>query len=470
MPLSPRRSLALIVGLLVLMLQVPAFAADYILKNDGMGENFEGKIATAQLIEDEMYAATFTLPASWQYPIELVGVRVLMVDGEDASQSYCGRFTVEVWEESSAPTQTHTCPPNVRTKDPDNVIYSMSDQFVNNPLGFEINGDPNNLQDMRFSAVNNNPNLNATIDPVMIDTQKIRVGVKALDTNCTTPGDAFPVMVTDDDGTSTDNFLYGEADFCGGITGTVPPAEFYYWSDFAPYFSTTPGDFVLRLIFDRPTGGDDAGTGDKDAGPDVGMDAGTDTGTDTGTDSGQDTGSGDIGLDASVSDSGEDTAVSDTANAELAVTSVSPSTIENDSSTNVSIVGRGFETGAKVLLDAEPIGVTDVSSGLIRAIVSEGFATGTYDVIVENPDGETALLSQAVTIVEPGSGEDAGSGADAADTSDAENVSENPSTGSGAASDGCACRSADSPGGSSSVVLWGALLAAGIWGRRRLAS
>ncbi|MFP4599011.1 MAG: IPT/TIG domain-containing protein [Persicimonas sp.] len=459
MPLSPRRSLGLIVGLLVLMLQAPAFASDYILKNDSMGENFEGKIATAQLIEDEIYAATFTLPASWQYPIELVGVRVLMVDGEESSQSYCGRFTVEVWEESNAPTQTHTCPPNVRTKDPDNVIYSMSDQFVNNPLGFEISGDPNNLQDLRFSAINNNPNLNATIDPVMIDTQQVRVGIKALDTDCTTPGDAFPVMVTDDDGTSTDNFLYGEADFCGGITGTVPPAEFYYWADFAQYFATTPGDFVLRLIFDRPTGGDDAGTSDKDAGMDAGMDTGMDTGTDVG--------SGDIGLDATVSDSGEDGAVSDTASAELAITSVSPSTTENDSSTNLSIVGRGFEPGAKVLLDVDPIGVTDVSSGLIRAIVSEGFATGTYDVIVENPDGQTALLAQALTIVEPGSGGDAGSGADAADTHDAENISENPSTGSGAAADGCACRSIGSPGGSSSVVWWGALIALGLWGRRR---
>lgn len=453
-----RYSLSVIVAVFLLSLQVPAYAADYLVKNDSMGETFQGKTATAQLIAGEMYAATFELPASWQLPVELEGVRVLMVDGQDSTQTYCGRFTVEVWEEAAGqPTNPGTCP-FTRVKDPGSVIYSMSNQFQSNPIGFEIKGDSNNWQDLRFSAVNNNPQLGVTINPVMLTTRKVRVAVKALDTNCQMGGTAFPNMVSDDDGVSADNYLYGEADLCGGISGTVPPPEFYYWTDFSQYFGTQPGDFIMRLIFDRP----DGGTGDvgvdagADAGKDAGMDAGVDTGADAGTDTdsdiGTDTGNGDIGLDAIATDTtpdvNPDTTFTPDSSAALAITSVSPSKFINTSSTDLAIVGRGFQPGAKVRLGATLIGVTETESGLIMATVPEGFAVGVHDVIVTNPDGETAMLSGGVEVTDqqPEQG-DAG---DVASTGQPNNNA----NGSGAAAEGCGCRTVSGHAGVVGSWAW----------------
>jgi MYXO-CTERM domain-containing protein len=480
-----RHSLWLIVLLISVLSQAPAFAADYIVKNDGMGDSFNGQISTVEIHADEMYAATFDLPSDWELPVELLGVRVLMVDGDNSAQNYCGRFTVEVWEESNDPFQTHTCPPSVRTKDPGAVIYSMSDQFQSNPLGFEISGNNNNLQDLRFSAVNNDPNLNVTINPVMIDTRQVRVGIKGIDNNCTTAGDAFPIMVTDDDGTAADNYVYGEALFCGA-GGSVPPPEFYYWEDFRQYFSQPPGDFVMRLIFDRPDPGGDAGVGDTgpDAGPDVGPDTGPDVGFDAGSDAGSDGGQADAGSDIGVDpqDGGSDAAGSDdTGGGGLAITAVSPSTIENDRSTELIIVGSGFEVGAQVLLGGESIGVTEVQSGRIRALVAEGIATGSYDVIVTNPGGETAILQDAVTVVEPGAdtgvadtGGDIGAGNSDVDISHEvgggdDTGSADQSAGKGAAEGGCGCRSVDTPVGVPTTWMWalGLLLAGGAFFRRR---
>lgn len=447
-----RLSVSLIVGVLVAAAQAPASAADYFVKNDSLGENFTGKIASAELVADEMYVATFELPASWTLPVELEGVRVVMVDGDDASKTYCGRFAIEVWEESSsAPQQLADCP-YTRTKDPGPVIYSMSTQFQNNPIGFEVKGDSNNAQDLRFSAINNNQSLNATINPVMLNTRRVRVGIKALDNQCSLGGNAFPVMVTDDSGVDADNFLYGKADVCGQISGTVPPPEFYYWADFAQFFSAQPGDFVMRLIFDRPlSGGGDVGV---DAGTDAGMDVGVDVGPDAGADIG---GSGDIGSDLS---SGDDTSA-----AGPAITSVSPSSVPNDASTDIAIVGSGFETGAQVLLGAEAIGVLEVRSGLIRATVPEGLALGSYDILVSNPDGATAVLPDALTVVEPGASEqDAGAVADtgAADSgTQSDAAAQAPLDDGGAAEEGCACHTITSGSSLPSSLLWTFALFAG---------
>jgi MYXO-CTERM domain-containing protein len=463
----PRYSISFIVGVFLLSLQGQAFAVDYFLKNDGMGENFEGTTATAELISGEMYAATFELPSSWQLPVELQGVRVLMVDGSEPSKTYCGRFTIEVWEEAAgAPTNPGTCP-FTRVKDPGPVVYSMSNQFQSNPIGFELVGNNNNWQDMRFSAINNNAQLGVTINPVMLDTRRVRVAIKAIDNQCfnVSNANAFPVLVTDDDGTSADNFLYGEADLCGSISGTVPPPEFYYWTDFAQYFQATPGDFIMRLIFDRP------GPGGGDVGVDAGADAGPDVGMDAGMDVGSDIGSSDIGLDAKPADvsGGEDVAQQDTSSgqqdtgAELSITSVSPSTITNDQSTNIAIVGSGFVAGAQVLIGAEAVGVTETQSGIIKATVPEGFALGMHDVIVTNPGGATAVLEDGLEVTEPGAADaDAGAGADTDSVGQSNN-------GSGAAAEGCGCRSVDTAAATST---WAWVLAAlallGVMLRRRL--
>jgi hypothetical protein len=446
-------------SLVVLSLPAPAFAGDYFVKNDSMGDSFQGQIATAEIIADEIYAATFTIPASWQLPVELEGVRVLMVDGNDSSKTYCGRFSVEVWEESpSSPTGGGQCP-NAQYKDPGPVTYSMSTQFQSSPIGYEIAGNSSNWQDMRFSTVNNDPSLNVTINPVMLNTRSVRVGIKALDKNCsmTANANAFPLMVTDDNGVSTENFLFGTADFCS-ILGPVPPPEFYMWKDFAPYFQATPGDFVMRLIFDRPDqGGGDVGV---DAGMDAGFDAGKDTGDDTSGDTDvdatpADVSQGDIGADVTTADAvdavgnADTTSTADTATQALAITSVSPSSMPNDQSTNIAIVGRGFDAGAQVLLGAEAVGVTETRSGLIRATVPEGFAVGMYDVIVTNPGGDTAVLDDGVEVVEPGANQvDAGSNDDLGSSAQPNSDSK------GAAAEGCGCRMVGGPGGMPLGWVW----------------
>lgn len=471
MPQLSRYSISFIVGVFLLCLQGQAFAVDYFLKNDSMGENFNGTTASAEIIADEMYAATFEIPSSWQLPVELQGVRVLMVDGSEPSKSYCGRFSIEVWEEApGAPQNPGTCP-YTRVKDPGAVIYSMSNQFQSNPIGFELVGNNNNWQDMRFSTINNNAQLGVTINPVMLNTRRVRVAIKALDNQClnTANANAFPVLVTDDDGTSADNFLYGEAELCGSINGTVPPPEFYYWADFGQYFQTTPGDFIMRLIFDRPgPGGGDVGV---DAGSDAGADVGMDAGGDSGSDSGSDVG-GDIGLDATPADvSGGD---QDTSSG-LSITSVSPSSITNDQSTNIAIVGSGFIAGAQVLVGAEAVGVTETQSGIIKATVPEGFALGRHDVIVTNPGGDTAILEDGLEVIMPGAG-GADTGSDtssdvSSDTgSDVDSVGQK-NNGSGAAAEGCGCRSVDT--GMAATSMWAWLLAllaiAGVMLRRRVA-
>ncbi|QDG54955.1 MYXO-CTERM sorting domain-containing protein [Persicimonas caeni] len=192
---------------------------------------------------------------------------------------------------------------------------------------------------------------------------------------------------------------------------------------------------------------------------------------DVGIDAGADTGSSDIGLDAKPADvsGGEDVAQQDTSSgqqdtgAELSITSVSPSTITNDQSTNIAIVGGGFVAGAQVLIGAEAVGVTETQSGIIKATVPEGFALGMHDVIVTNPGGATAVLEDGLEVTEPGAADaDAGAGADTDSVGQSNN-------GSGAAAEGCGCRSVDTAAATST---WAWVLAAlallGVMLRRRL--
>lgn len=54
--------------------------------NDSFDTLQQGTIASAQLITSEMYAATFTIPTNF-LPAELLGVRVVMIDGDDPQKS-----------------------------------------------------------------------------------------------------------------------------------------------------------------------------------------------------------------------------------------------------------------------------------------------------------------------------------------------------------------------------------------------
>ena len=401
-------------------------SAQAIVQNDSFQDSQSARIATAELIQGEMYAASFDIPQSW-LPIELLGVRVVMVAGMGAAP-HCGRFSIEVFEESSAlPSAPAGCF-LFNAKDPGNTIYSMSQQFINNPIGFDVNADPNNYQDLLFSSINNNPSLMATIPPVMLNTSRVRVGVKALDKQCgLQQGNSFPLMLTDTDGEATygSNFVYG---YPKGICS--PPSEFYLWNDFAPFFSVTPGDFVMRLILNRNTGGPDPdldmGVVVLDMAPDGSMDMmafedmspaldmmppadmrpAFDMRPADVFDLGQ-SGMVDPDMKGAVSEDmgsgtspGNNTAGNSSAAGALEVSSVSPSQLVAGTAAEVAILGGGFESGLEVTLNARKIGVIETKAQRILASVPADLAPGAYDVIVTNPDGASALLAMGLNVTD----------------------------------------------------------------------
>lgn len=416
-----------------------------ILNNDSFDNSQMQRIATAQLIEGEMYAATFDIPQSW-LPVEMLGVRVIMVDGDDPQKDYCGRYTIEVYEESTVSPSTPGSCPIANQKPPGNVIYSMSQQMANvmNPVAYEVVGDPNNFQDLRFAAVNNNPQSNVTIPQVMLNVPRVRVGVQAYDLQCgIQAGDAFPLILTDVDGESAyaRNFLYGyPKDFCS------PPSYFYLWGDFSFFFGVNPGDFVLRLILRRnvtnpmpdmgmgmPDMGMDMpgemGGGDMvvvDIGPDGSMNVVDMMSEDLGgepdsggepdfgepdsggepdlgePDSGGEVDLGGNGMGQDMATAGNNdannTANNNTPVGMLEVTSVSPSSVSEGESAEIAILGKNFEPGLEVTLNARKIGVVETKPQRILATAPGDLDPGTYDVIITNPNGDSAILSGGFTV------------------------------------------------------------------------
>jgi MYXO-CTERM domain-containing protein len=405
-----------------------------IINNDSFDNSQMQRIATAQLVEGEMYAATFDIPQSW-LPVEMLGVRVIMVDGDNPQKDYCGRYTIEVYEESTtSPSPPSGCP-IANHKPPGNVIYSMSTQMMNvmNPVAFEVIGDPNNFQDLRFASVNNNPQIPITIPQVMINVPRVRVGVQAYDLQCgNQAGDDFPLILTDVDGESAyaRNFLYGyPKDFCS------PPSYFYLWGDFSFFFGVNPGDFVLRLILRRnvtnpmpdmgmgmPDMGMDMpgemGGGDMvvvDIGPDGSMnvvdmmeeDLGGEPDSGGEPDLGEPDSGGEIDLGGNGMNEDMATAGNNDANntpnnntpaGMLEVTSVSPSSVSEGESVEIAILGKDFEPGLEVTLNARKIGVVETKPQRILATAPGDLDAGSYDVIVTNPNGDSAILSGGFTV------------------------------------------------------------------------
>jgi hypothetical protein len=145
------RGLFAVVFACALLVSASAAAQGRIVKNDSLGEQQEGEIASAELVAGEGYYVTLNIPQSISLPVELLGVRVMMVDSQNSSLRYCGRFQVEVFNESPDPFAKPTDCPLFNAKDPANVIYSMSQQFGSGGIGFEVEGNASNLQDLRFS-------------------------------------------------------------------------------------------------------------------------------------------------------------------------------------------------------------------------------------------------------------------------------------------------------------------------------
>ncbi len=448
----------------VLLFVVPSIAsADRVIQNDSVGENVNNVTASAEIIAGEMYEAVFDIPTEWLEettgrPLYWVGVRVLMVNGPNSGQNYCGRFSVEIWEEPPGVPQVQSdctlIDPNTfqvyngKHKDPGALIFSAEDATMgvpNGPLGFVVQGQPNmgqaNLQDLNFAALNMNQGVN--LSPVKIDTNRVRVGIKAMDLACTggTQGQAFPIMVSDFDGVAGPgrNYIYGrEPTVC-------PTTRHYTWEDFGPAFGmSTPGDWIIRLVvsFNQNATMDmgmeiDASTVDmsSDMTEDIGNPVDMTTGPDmSGTDMPTSSDAGDISTSRDMSDG---------MGAALLVESISPSTTANTSSTDVVILGEGFEPGIEVLLGADAIGVRTTVSERIEATVPEGLDPGTYDLIVTNPDGESDSLAMAFTVTD-----------------------DNGATDSGGVEEGCGCAASQMNARSHAPVLL-LLLVALMWSRRR---
>lgn len=80
------------------------------------------------------------------------------------------------------------------------------------------------------------------------------------------------------------------------------------------------------------------------------------------------------------------------------VTAVSPNSGPDDSITELTITGSGFEPGALVTVGGVATDVRVVSSSTIKAVTPIHHA-GAVDVIVTNPSGRTARLANAYTYV-----------------------------------------------------------------------
>lgn len=87
----------------------------------------------------------------------------------------------------------------------------------------------------------------------------------------------------------------------------------------------------------------------------------------------------------------------------VVITSISPAVGRSGIQTPVSIIGQGFEDGARVKLGGRDLeGVEFTGASLISAVVPADLVPGRYTVIVVNPGGELAQLTdgfevQAVT-------------------------------------------------------------------------
>ncbi len=109
------------------------------------------------------------------------------------------------------------------------------------------------------------------------------------------------------------------------------------------------------------------------------------------------------GIDFALAEEGEPSANPEA----LVVRGVVPDEIPNDQATDVAIQGDNFkETPTVTITDPEGEtrtleGVIFVNSRRLEATLPTGLRLGGYDLTVTNPDGESATLFDAFTVVEP---------------------------------------------------------------------
>ena len=81
------------------------------------------------------------------------------------------------------------------------------------------------------------------------------------------------------------------------------------------------------------------------------------------------------------------------------VSSISPTSGPSNSTTEITVTGANFQNDAWVYIGSTPARDVIVNSGSeLVAIVPPGLAAGVYDIVVENPDAQTATLPSAFTV------------------------------------------------------------------------
>jgi hypothetical protein len=91
---------------------------------------------------------------------------------------------------------------------------------------------------------------------------------------------------------------------------------------------------------------------------------------------------------------------------EPVITKVVPAAGYNDQDNELMVYGQNFADGAGVQLGTTTLNTTRASGTLLHAIVPSGFDTGTYDMTVTNPDGQSAELANAYTVLDANSNND----------------------------------------------------------------
>src|SRR6185436_18560150 len=84
----------------------------------------------------------------------------------------------------------------------------------------------------------------------------------------------------------------------------------------------------------------------------------------------------------------------------LAVNGISPSSGSSAGGTPITITGDGFESGSTVILGVTAMSVTYVDRQKLIATTPAG-VVGLVDVLVTNPNGQSATLREGYTYASP---------------------------------------------------------------------
>ena len=315
----------------------------------------------------EAFCATFTVPQA-MYPITL-----RKIGGLFAPTAAANAFDLEVYQDVNSPTPG----PEITT-------------LVGNT--YSIPGDNTAITEIDLIAAGNDYTITSGAFRVCLRKQFDVSHNVCLDTTTAV---------------SRRNWMFAGLALsppCGDIVGASwQPASFFMLNT----------DFVIRPTVEvsdlSAWGPGGACTGDPDAGV-----------VDTGPDGGfgfVDTGSPDRGfpdsgvhadaatVDLGFADTGvhPDAMVTGPADSGVfptpTISAISPSKGANTGATEVVVVGTGFVSG--LTLKIGPIPATNIAvpgATTITAFVPGAISPGTYDVVVQNPDGQVALLPQGYQV------------------------------------------------------------------------